>query len=69
MKTDDIYIIHPQNEEQVNALIAFAKAMKIKFEKSSASNYDLQFVEKIKLSKSQHVEGKSKVIRTEDLWK
>ena len=69
MKTDDIYIIHPENEEQVNALIAFVKALKIKFEKASESNYDSKFVEKIKLSKSQHDEGKSKVIRTEDLWK
>ncbi|MGF1636634.1 MAG: DUF2683 family protein [Cyclobacteriaceae bacterium] len=40
-------IIHTENREQENALKAFAKALKIKFEVSKESNYDPDFVGKI----------------------
>ena len=69
MKSEDIYIIHPENEEQANALKAFVKALKMKFEIAKEKAYDPEFVEKIKRSKLQHTQGKDKVIKTEDLWK
>lgn len=69
MKAEDIYIIHPENEEQANALKAFVKALKMKFEIAKEKAYNAEFVEKIKRSKKQHLEGKDVVIKTEDLWK
>ena len=32
MQADDIFIVHPSTSEQANALKAFIKALKIKFE-------------------------------------
>jgi len=69
MKPEDIYIIHPENEEQANALKAFVKALKMKFEIAKEKAYNAEFVEKIKRSKKQHLESKDVVIKTEDLWK
>lgn len=69
MKAEDIYIIHPENEEQASALKAFVKALKIKFEVATEKMYNKDFVEKIKRSKKQHLEGKDVVIKTEDLCK
>lgn len=69
MKSEDIYIIHPENEEQANALMAFVKALKMKFEIAKEKAYNAEFVDKIKRSKKQHLEGKDVVIKTEDLWK
>lgn len=69
MKADDIYIIHPENEEQANALKAFVKALKMKFEIAKEKAYNTEFVEKIQRSKIQHLEGKDVVIKTSDLWK
>jgi len=69
MKAKDIYIIHPENEEQANALKAFVKALKMKFEVTKDKPYNPDFVKKIKRSKLQHTQGKDKVIKTEDLWK
>lgn len=69
MKAEDTYIIHPENEEQANALLAFVKALKMKFEIAKKKAYNAEFVDKIKHSKKQHLEGKDVVIKTEDLWK
>ncbi|HLW30033.1 MAG TPA: DUF2683 family protein [Brumimicrobium sp.] len=69
MEAKDIYIIHPENEEQAKALKAFVKALKMKFEVAKEKAYNPEFVEKTKRSKLQHTQGKDKVIKTEDLWK
>ena len=69
MQTDSVFIVHPSNKEQVNALKAFVKAMKIKFEVTSEKNYNPDFVAKIQESKEQFKNGKFTVIKTEDLWK
>lgn len=69
MKAQDIYIIYPENKEQANALKAFVKALKMKFEVTQIKEYNPEFVEKIKPSKLQHIQGEDKVIKTEDLWK
>jgi len=50
-------IIHPESKEQLAALKAFAKALKMKFEMET-SPYDPDFVAKIKRSKKQAEEGK-----------
>ncbi|MEX1191215.1 MAG: DUF2683 family protein, partial [Brumimicrobium sp.] len=69
MKEDNVYIIHPKNKEQANALKAFVKALKMKFEVTKEKPYDPEFVEKIKRSKKEYEEGKDVVIKTDDLWK
>ena len=69
MQTESVFIVHPANEEQVNALKAFAKALKMKFEITTQQAYNPEFVEKIKKSREQYKEGDFTVIKTEDLWK
>jgi hypothetical protein len=49
-------IMHPKNSEQLSALKAFAKALKVEFE-TSKSPYNPDFVAKIKESKKQVDEG------------
>jgi hypothetical protein len=40
MKTQDILIVHPSNEEQVTVLKAFLEALKIRFEFSKDEAYN-----------------------------
>jgi len=47
-------IMHPKNKEQLSALKAFAKALKVDFE---TSTYNADFVAKIKKSTKQVMEG------------
>ena len=53
MKTENIIIIHPQTDDQVNVIKAFMKALKIKFEISKESTYNTDFVAKIEKSKKE----------------
>lgn len=66
---DNSIIFHPTNQEELEALKAFAKALKIKFEVTKKKAYNKEFVDKILESKKQVKEGKYKKIKTEDLWK
>lgn len=50
-------IVHPKNKEQLSALKAFVKALKMDFE-TEASPYNPDFVAKIKETKKQVDEGK-----------
>ena len=61
-------IIHPKNKEQLSALKAFVKALKIEFT-TEKSPYKPDFVAKIKGSQKQMKEGKGVKIAVEDLWK
>jgi hypothetical protein len=61
-------IIQPKTKEQLTALKAFIKAMKIDF-KSEKSHYDPKFVEKILQGREDIKNGKGISIATEDLWK
>lgn len=64
--------IHPQNEEQLNALEIILKAMKVPFERNKAvekSPYDPDFEVKIKRSEKNFAEGKYTSIKIEDVWK
>jgi inosine/xanthosine triphosphate pyrophosphatase family protein len=62
------FTVHSENKEQVNAIKAFMKALKIKFDVANNS-YDEVFVDKIKESEKQFSEGRFKKIETKDLWK
>ena len=66
------FTIHTENKEQVNALKAFMKALKIKFEITKDVPYNQEFVKKIKQSKEDYKNGKGKVMSIDELnslWK
>jgi len=71
MKTGTTIIAHPTTSEQVTALKAFVKALKIKFEVKTKDEkaYDAAFVEMISQGDKDFENGNFKVIKTEDLWK
>jgi len=67
-------VIHPKNQDQLAALIAVAKAMKVEFEiskksKSDESPYNAKFVAKIKKGDEEIKNGEFVKITVEDLWK
>ena len=61
-------IVQPKTKEQLTALKAFIKAMKIDFT-SEKSPYDPEFVEKILQGREDIKNGKGIRIATDDLWK
>jgi hypothetical protein len=67
MKTENTFIIHPETEEQENALKAFIKALKIKFEVSKEKPYDPEFVAKIKESREQYKKGEFISVEKKDI--
>jgi len=67
METENIFIVHPANEEQVNALKAFVKALKIKFEVTSEKAYNLDFVAKIQKSKKEFEAGEFTRVEKDNL--
>jgi len=72
MKTQDIFIAHPQTNEQVSALKAFMQALKIKFEVTKKDSYNPEFVAKIEKARQDYKEGKGKVYTSDQLnalWK
>jgi len=69
MKSENTFIIHPETTEQENALKAFVKALKIKFEVAKEKPYNPDFVAKIQESRQQAKEGKTVKIELDDLWK
>jgi hypothetical protein len=72
MKTSDILIVHPDSEDKFEALKAFMKAFKIKFEITKEKPYDPKFVAKIEKSQQDYKNGKGKKITLDELnslWK
>lgn len=61
-------IVRPKTKEQLTALKAFIKAMKIDF-KTEKDNYDPEFVEKILQGREDIKNGKGVKIEMKDLWK
>jgi hypothetical protein len=61
-------IARPSNKEQLNAIKAFMKALKVDY-KIEKSPYDPEFVAKIEKSRQEIKEGKGVRIKVEDLWK
>jgi hypothetical protein len=69
MKTDNTFIIHPETQEQENALKAFIEALNIKYKITSEKEYDPDFVAKIQESRKQAKEGKTVKVNLDDIWK
>lgn len=63
--------IHPEDEEQLNAIKYFLKKMKIPFDKSieEDSLYNEEFEAKMKRAEDDKKAGRYQAIKTEDLWK
>ncbi len=60
--------LHPENQEQLSALKAFAKALKVKFEVTK-SPYSHEFVAKIRKAQKQIAEGKFITLDpTKSIW-
>ncbi len=72
MQNDTIFIAHPTTIDQVNALKAFVKALKIKFEVPTEKPYNAAFVAKIQKGRKDFKGGKGTTITSEQLnslWK
>lgn len=69
MKTGNTFIIHTESAEQENALKAFAKALKMKFEVAKEKPYDPDFVAKIQESQKEYEAGKVVRVERRDLQK
>lgn len=74
MSTENIIIAHPANNEQLKALKAILKALKIKFEvkKADESLYNTDFVEMVIDAEKEIKEGKGTKVNSTDfdnLWK
>lgn len=67
MKDTAILVAHPKNAEQLAALKAVMKALKIKFEISEESGYNPDFVNKIVESKKQIAQGNFTEVKKENL--
>lgn len=67
MKTKEVFIVHPSNDEQVTVLKTILEALKIKFEFSKKDPYNPEFVEKIMESKEQAKNGKVTRVKRENL--
>ena len=60
---------YTENASQLDAIKAFMKALKIKFEVQKESPYDQSFVTQILKGDEEFKKGKFKAIKTSDLWK
>lgn len=67
MATENIFIIHPENAEQTNALKAFVKSLNLRFEITEEQFYDEDFVAKIKKSREEFRAGNFIHVEKEDL--
>ena len=66
----DTILIRPKNKTQLEAIKAFAKALKMDFEtNASESPYDPEFVTKILDGREDVKNGKGVKIALDDLWK
>ena len=66
----DTIVIKPRNKTQLEAIKAFAMALKIEFETSAEEeSYDSDFVKKILAGREDVKNGKGVKIAIEDLWK
>ncbi|MBK6390929.1 MAG: hypothetical protein KA109_17115 [Saprospiraceae bacterium] len=69
MKTQNVLIAHPSNENELSIIKAFFEALKIKFEVAEESPYNPEFVAKIQKSRKQAIEGKTVKLALDDIWK
>jgi adenylate cyclase class IV len=70
MKAHNLITIQTINSEQTNALLAFVKALKMKFEiKSIDTPYNTDFLAKIEKSRKDYKKGKGIVVSIDELKK
>lgn len=70
MKAQNLFTIQTFNSEQTKALIAFVKALKMKFEVSAIeTQYNPEFVAKIEKSRKEIQEKKTTRVSIDDLDK
>ena len=70
MKAQNLFTIQTVNTEQANALIAFVKALKMKFEvREIETPYNPDFVAKIERSKQDYKNGKGTAMTIDELKK
>jgi hypothetical protein len=63
-------IMHPKNKEQLDALKAIAKVLKVTFETSKESAYDAAFVADVLEGEKARKDGKKGLrVDVENLWK
>ena len=62
-------IVHTGDSEKTKIVIAFLKALHIKFEAKRDIPYDSKFVKKIQESANEAANGNVTAIETADLWK
>lgn len=62
-------IMHPSNKEQLIALKAIAKVLKVHFEIEEADSYNPEFVKKVLQSREDIRNGKGVKVDVENLWK
>ncbi len=60
------FTAYTEDASQIEAVKAFMKALKIKFEISKDKPYNAEFVEKIKKSEKEIKEGKTILVKKED---
>jgi hypothetical protein len=66
------FTAYTEDASQIEAVKAFMKALKIKFEITKDVPYNQEFVQKIKQSKEDYKNGKGKVMSMDELnslWK
>ncbi len=68
MSSESIFIAHPTNADELSALKAMVRALKIKFEIRSSydKEYDSEFVSKINESKQQYNNGDFTTVNNEE---
>ena len=67
MKTQNILIAHPSNEQEMNTIKAFFEALKIKFEIAKDTPYDPKFVAKIERGREDYRNNKGNTISINEL--
>lgn len=67
MKAQDIFIAHPDSSEQAQAIRAFFKALKVKFEVAKEDTYNPEFVDKILQGKKDIEQGNFTEVKKENL--
>ena len=69
----EIVIAHPSNKEQLSAIKAFMKALKVSFETKQDDNiespYNPEFVAKILQGDEDIKTGRTTKISLDDIWK
>jgi len=72
MQTQDVFIAHPTTKDQINALKAVVKALKIEFEIAKENPYNPDFVKMVLDAEQEIKKGKGKKLSSKEfdnLWK